>query len=199
MTKLYIAFGSNLHKASMRVRAPSAKPLGKFMLTKARLVFRGVADVEYDPEGKVPCGLWSINQQDERNLDHYEGVKSGYYFKNEDIVLKYAGRPQNALIYLMRSEGIFPPSEHYVETIRKGYRDFGLDESYLDEAVERSFLDKNPDAQTIARRKRQKNDRKHSKLTVMPESVALKKIELQRAQSWNDVREALIETETEAS
>lgn len=181
MSKLYISYGSNLCKRAMRVRCPGAKPLGKFMLTKARLVFRGVADVEYDPDGEVPCGLWRINRQDEATLDTYEGVKSGFYDKNESIVLKYKSERTPALIYLMRSEGVFPPSEGYANMIRQGYKDFGLDESYLDEAIERSFLEKEPDDQTRRRRVRQRQDSRHRNLVEMPESVALKKLELRRS------------------
>ena len=75
MAKLYIAFGSNLSKRQMRQRCPTARPLGKFMLTEARLVFRGVADLEYAPGETVPCGLWSLYASDERALDGYEGVR----------------------------------------------------------------------------------------------------------------------------
>lgn len=181
MTKLYIAYGSNLNKRAMRVRCPGSKPLGKFMLTKARLVFRGVADVEYDPDSEVPCGLWRVNRQDEAALDTYEGVNSGFYMKDESIILKYKGERTPALIYLMKSEGVYPPSEYYVETIRRGYRDFGLDEAYLDEAIKRSFVQKEPDEQTTRRRARQKTDVRHKRLVEMPEAVALKKLELRRS------------------
>ena len=181
MPKLYVAYGSNLHKQSMRRRCPYSKPLGKFYLTDARLVFRGVADVEYSLGDKVPCALWSINRSDEHALDQYEGVSSGMYYKEEGIVLKFAGRPQNALIYLMRSDGIYPPSEHYANIIRKGYQDFKLDESYLDAAIERAFLYKTPDEQTVERRERQLGTKKQARLVQMPEAVALRRLEIKES------------------
>lgn len=180
MSRLYVAYGSNLCKSAMMARCPTAKPLGKFWLTNAKLVFRGVADVEYHPEDRVPCGLWNINQADERALDHYEGVAGGLYYKEEGIILKYAGRPQNALIYLMKSDGIYPPSQGYVDTIRRGYKDFKLDQSYLDAAIKRSFNEKDPDEQTTERRARQKADRRQARLVKMPESVALKRLDMKR-------------------
>lgn len=180
MTKLYISYGSNLNKAAMRSRCPDARPRGKFMLTKARLLFRGVADVEYDPDQKVPCGLWEISREDERKLDLYEGVSSGFYFKNEGIVLKYEGERRNALIYMMSSEGVYPPSASYIETIRQGYRDFKLDESYLDAAIKHSFVDKAPDIWTEERRVRQKKTPRHRRLVEMPEALALRRLELRR-------------------
>lgn len=182
--KLYVAYGSNLNKRAMRIRCPGAKPLGKFMLTKARLVFRGVADVEYSPDHEVPCGLWSINREDERALDLYEGVSSGFYSKEETIILRYKGERRNTLIYLMRSEGVYPPSQGYVDVIRQGYRDFKMDEAYLDAAIKYSFLKKDPDEQTLDRRERQRADTRarHRRLVEMPEAVALKKLELRRQQ-----------------
>ena len=172
MGKLYIAYGSNLCKRQMRMRCPGARPVGKFVLTKAKLVFRGVADVEYDPNSSVPCGLWMITGEDERKLDSYEGVNSGTYYKEESIVLRYQGKPQNALIYLMNSgEEIHPPSAHYVETIRKGYKDFGLDETYLDAAIRHSFEAKQLGPQTTRRRERQRNNWQHRDLVKPPAGV----------------------------
>ena len=179
MPKLMIAYGSNLNKRAMKVRCPTAKPIGKFMLTGAKLVFRGVADVECSPDGKVPCGLWLINRADEAALDRYEGAPHMYY-KEEGIVLKYAGRPQNALIYLMRSDCVYPPSQHYVDTIRKGYKDFGLDESYLDEAIKASF-EKSPDEQTTSRRERQKADKRQRRLVEVPEAVVRRRLAMRGA------------------
>lgn len=181
MTKLYIAYGSNLCKTAMRRRCPDARPRGKFTLSKAQLVFRGCADLDYHPTAKVPCGLWEISKADERVLDMYEGVGSGLYFKSEEIVLKYEGERRPALIYLMRSEGVYPPSQGYVNVIRQGYRDFKLDQSYLDEAITRSYLKKNPDEQTTSRRERERKSTDRRALVEMPEAVALKRLELKRA------------------
>lgn len=169
--KLYISYGSNLCKRKMRMRCPGARPVGKFMLTKAKLVFRGTADVEYSPNDSVPCGLWLIDKQHEAALDRFEGVASGHYYKEESIVLKYQGKPHNALIYLMNDNGIYPPSEHYADTLRQGYKDFGLDQTYLDAAIRQSFVRKQPSEQTIARRRRQKQTPDQERLVPMPASV----------------------------
>lgn len=174
--KLYIAYGSNLNKRLMRQRCPGARPIGKFMLTKAKLIFRGVADVEYSPNDSVPCGLWVIDKSHEAALDRYEGVGAGSYYKEESIVLRYQGKPHNALIYLMNSDGIYPPSEYYLETVRQGYKDFGLDETFLDTAIRQSFIHKQPTEQTRRRRRRQRETLKQRRLIEMPEAVALKRV-----------------------
>lgn len=170
--KLYIAYGSNLSKQQMRSRCPSSRPLGKFMLSHARLVFRNVADLEYVPGEQTPCGLWAINAADEKALDGYEGIASGAYFKSDEIKLNYLGQPRRALVYLMNSTGVYPPSQTYADTIRRGYRDFGLDEDYLEKAIARSFTDKDPDLFIAGRRRRQiDNGGTHRRLVEKPDSI----------------------------
>lgn len=171
MSKLYIAFGSNLSKKQMRARCPTARALGKFMLTSAQLVFRGVADLEFVKGAQTPCGLYSLNEADERALDRYEGVSTGAYFKSEQITLNYAGRKRKALIYLMNSDAIYPPSQEYVDRIRKGYKDFGLEEKYLEDAIKRSFVDRNPDEATRARRARQRASDHQRQLVAVPAAL----------------------------
>lgn len=174
---LYAAYGSNLNKAAMRRRCPDARPLGKFYLTDARLVFRGVLDVIYSPGDRVPCGLWRISSYDERALDRYEGVASGFYSKDRSLLIRYRGEEHRPLLYLMNSDGVYPPSQSYVEAVRKGYEDFNLDQSYLDAAIVDSFDNKSPDRQTRERRERQRNNPRTRRLVAMPESVALRRLE----------------------
>ena len=168
MSSLYVAYGSNLSKRQMRQRCPTSRPLGKFLLKDARLVFRGVADLEFAPGEQAPCGLWSINDDDEKALDMYEGIASGVYFKTREIKLEYAGKRRSSVIYLMNSEAIYPPSRAYADTIRKGYRDFDLDESYLNAAIRRAYEGKAPDEATLARRLRQRSGDTHRELEPMP-------------------------------
>jgi len=173
--KLYIAYGSNLHKASMRKRCPDARPVGQIMLKKSRLVFRGVLDLEYDEASQTPCGVWWISPQDEANLDRYEGVKGGFYFKDHSTVLRWRGEKKNALVYLMTQDhqrGVYPPSQFYADTVRDGYKDFGLDVSYLDAAIRHSFEAKNHDEQTKARRLRQRADARTFRLVSQPNILA---------------------------
>lgn len=175
MAKLYVAYGSNLNKRQMRLRCPTARPLGKFMLKDARLVFRVYADLELEPGAEVPCALWSINAADEQALDRYEGhgSKMGYY--KDEILLRYAGRPRKAMLYLMNAgEGVAPPSKDYAETIRKGYEDFDIDEKYLNAALAHSWEEKDHNDFTRARRERQKG-REQGRHAVISEDMALRR------------------------
>ena len=173
--RLYLAYGSNLNVRDMRYRCPGAKTKGKVIwLQDARLVFRGVADVEIIPGHLCPAGLWLITPEDERTLDRYEGVGSGMYAK-EEVDL---GGGKSALIYLMASRGIYPPSEYYYNVLKRGYRDFKIPVKHLDAALEHSFEGKDPCEQTIARRKRQRNSSNQRRLVQIPEAVKLRRLQL---------------------
>ena len=170
--RFYLAYGLNLYMAGMRQRCPHARPAGIRLMADAKLVFRGVADIEYHPGGMVPCGLWEISASDEAALDRYEGVAGGLYDKY-DIKI---GRNRTALVYFMNDRGRFPPSEYYADVIRDGYRDFGLDESYLDAAIAEALGDKKVTVQTITRRARQKATELQRRLVRLPESLALSRL-----------------------
>ena len=164
-TKLYLAYGSNLHKAQMRRRCPHARAVGSIMLTDALLIFRGVADVIYHPGQQVPCGVWRITAEDEQALDRYEGIRSGFYEK-EMVELDDGNE---ALLYVMaHSTGIYPPSAYYYETCKRGYADFDLDFAYLENALKQSYITKQQDEWTQERRVRQRSSSYQTKLAPMP-------------------------------
>ena len=154
---LYWCYGSNLWVEQMRDRCTDAIKVGPLIMDDCRLVFRGVADVTYDPNSCTPGGLWDITDRCERNLDGYEGVGRGLYLKRY-MKIKYQGRERQVLFYQMKiSKGIMPPSEEYVKRIEQGYRDFGLDLADLSAAIERSWQDKHV-TQRLAQRHRERGN-----------------------------------------
>jgi len=148
----------------MRKRCPNARALGSVMLMDAKLVFRNVADVIYAPGQQVPCGVWRIYRDDEDALDRYEGIRGGFYTK-EMIELDNG---QEALLYKMNSEAIYPPSHYYYNIMRQGYHDFGLELGYLENALKESYLKKAPTDDTRRRRSKQRNNSYQAKLAAMP-------------------------------
>lgn len=147
MTKLYLAYGSNMNKAQMARRCPNAKPLRAIIIDDARLVFRGVADIEFCQGASVPVVLWSITAACERELDKYEGVAAGVYEKRE-IPLDNG---ETALTYVMCKPGIAPPTRDYYERIKQGYNDFGLDLEPLEVALKHSHVKQQHSAETRRR------------------------------------------------
>jgi hypothetical protein len=169
--RLYLAYGSNLSRRDMATRCPGAEPAGKMLLDGGRLVFRGVADVSLEIGWQAPVGAWRITPENEAALDRYEGVGTGFYEKEElDL-----GDGDTALIYLMTATGIMRPSQFYVDVIRQGYRDFGLDQSYLDAAIWHSCHDKDPCPATIARRERQRRSTHQQRLVRIPDATAFRR------------------------
>jgi hypothetical protein len=163
MSKLYFAYGSNLSHRQMRLRCPDAKPYHLLMLDDWKLVFRGVADIAYSPGDKAPGGLWVISENDEINLDRYEGYRpdgSGMYRKETIQIHPFKIGKETfteIMFYVMNSDGIYPPSVGYLAGIKDGYRDFGLKLKPLNDAVEASYDDKNPSH--VERRRHQRNGR----------------------------------------
>ena len=66
MSKLYIAYGSNLNKDQMKLRCPNAEPLDKLILKGWKLVFKGVDDIIRDEKSEVPIGIYKITEQFEK-------------------------------------------------------------------------------------------------------------------------------------
>jgi hypothetical protein len=90
------------------------------------------------------------------------------------------GGGKTAMLYLMNDqEGIFPPLINYINTIRNGYNNFGLDHSFLDEAIRFTYNNKQHSEQTRERRKRQKYTARDSRLVKIPEELALARIDQQ--------------------
>ena len=78
MSKLYLAYGSNLNLQQMAFRCPTAKIVATTYLEHYKLTFRGyngsaVATVEPSENNRVPVMIWKIFDKDEESLDIYEG------------------------------------------------------------------------------------------------------------------------------
>jgi hypothetical protein len=128
---IYLAYGSNLNKAQMRVRCPDATPKGYILLPDYRLVFKGVADMIPAKGLHCPVGLWEITDKCEKALDRYEGFPRLYrkeYFVNKDGI--------DFMAYVMNGYGLGMPPETYYKAIAQGYNDFGIDTEYLESALE---------------------------------------------------------------
>ena len=132
-TKLYIAYGSNLNLQQMARRCPESRMIGKTMLEGWRLTFRNHATIEPDAEARTPVGVWEIGAQCERALDAYEGFPG--YYRKETLEIEINGETKKAVVYIMNGGRLAMPTQTYVECIWEGYKDFGLDHTYLEQAM----------------------------------------------------------------
>ena len=141
--KLYFAYGSNLYKEQMKVRCPKSKYLEKHYFDDHKLCFcwnglstnpNGVANIIKETGSKVPGVIYEISKSDEKRLDIYEEYPILYkkmyfnYYNNE------------IMTYIMVKKSTYKkPTEKYLNTIIKGYKDCKLDKKYLNKALRPSW------------------------------------------------------------
>ena len=146
--RLYLAYGSNLNIRQMKDRCPDARIVGTADLPGWRLMFKGSKSgnyltIEQDESSTVPVAVWAVSERDEQNLDLYEGYPTFYYKKELPVTLREAEsgktRAVQAFVYIIHEERkLGRPDESYVARCREGYRDFGFNTAFLDEAYEYS-------------------------------------------------------------
>lgn len=142
MTKLYLAYGSNLNLEQMVHRCPTAKVVGASEIKDHKLTFRGphahaVATVEPCKGESVPALVWQITADDEKALDRYEGWP--YLYRKETFKVKLNGKKVQAMVYIM-NEGrpLGKPSDYYYTTILEGYQSAGFDVKFLRKSADNS-------------------------------------------------------------
>ena len=143
--RYYIAYGSNLSIEQMKIRTPDAVIVGTGMLKDWRLLFRRYATIKKCGGFQVPVLVWKISEQDEKNLDVYEGYPR-FYTKRE---LKIAVKSLNgddlgkltAMVYIMTKKAVKVrrnnplPNPYYYSVIDEGYSTFGFDDKILKNAL----------------------------------------------------------------
>ena len=131
---LYAAYGSNINLEQMAYRCPNSTVAGTAMLKGYELQFRYHATIEPNADAEVPILLWELEALDERFLDRYEGFPK--YYRKEGITLELNGEAVEAMVYIMNGDRpLKSPTAQYYDTIEQGYRENGLDTSYLETAL----------------------------------------------------------------
>jgi gamma-glutamylcyclotransferase (GGCT)/AIG2-like uncharacterized protein YtfP len=130
---LYFAYGSNLNHFQMKKRCKDSIFLNKINLKNFRLTFRSkyrAADIEPKKNSIVQGGLYEISKIDEKKLDIYEDfpkLYKKYYFY-------YYGK--KVMTYTMQKKTLFRyPTERYLNIIKLGYKDCGLNKKYINKVL----------------------------------------------------------------
>lgn len=135
--QLYIAYGSNINLEQMAYRCPHSKVVGTSEIKDFELEFRGVATIVPKENASVPVLIWELDERDLPTLNRYEGWPRLY--RQEKMSFELDGKSYKGMAYLMNRGEISSPSQQYYNTILQGYRENGLDESFLQRALENSF------------------------------------------------------------
>lgn len=135
--QLYIAYGSNINLEQMAFRCPHSSVVGDSEIKDYELEFRGVATIVPKENASVPVLIWELDERDLPTLNRYEGWPRLY--RQEKMSFELNGKTCEGMAYLMNCGEISPPSQQYYNTILQGYRENGLDESYLQTALVNSI------------------------------------------------------------
>lgn len=139
---LYAAYGSNINLEQMAYRCPNSTVAGTAMLKGYELQFWHHATVEQNADAEVPVLLWELDSQDERFLDKYEGWPK--YYRKESITLELNGESVEAMVYIMNGDRpLESPTAQYYDIIEQGYRENGLNTSYLETALAEAIQSEN--------------------------------------------------------
>tara|TARA_Y100000768_G_C23511886_1_gene466352 strand:- start:158 stop:568 length:411 start_codon:yes stop_codon:yes gene_type:complete len=130
---LYFAYGSNLNFFQMKRRCKDSIFVKKINLKNFKLTFRSkyrAADIEPKKNSIVPGGLFEISKNDEKKLDVYEDYpllyKKYYFYYYKKKVMTYIMVKKTPFRY---------PTERYLNTIKRGYKDCKLDHKFLKKAL----------------------------------------------------------------
>ena len=130
---LYFAYGSNLHHFQMKRRCKDSVYLKKINLKDFKLTFRSkyrAADIEPKKNSIVPGGLFEISKSDEKKLDGYEDYptlyKKYYFYHYRKKVMTYT---------MVKKSKFRFPTERYLNVVKRGYKDCGLDIKYLQKGL----------------------------------------------------------------
>ena len=130
---LYFAYGSNLHHKQMKRRCKDSIFLKKINLKDFKLTFRSkyrAADIEYKKKSIVPGGLYEISKNDKKKLDVYEDYPTLY----KKYYFYYYGK--KVMTYTMPKKSQFRfPTERYLNVVKRGYKDCGLNNKYLQKGL----------------------------------------------------------------
>jgi hypothetical protein len=134
---LYFAYGSNLNRAGMARRCPTACALGPAVLERHRF-FIGVdgwGSVKPSASDAVHGVLWRLSPRDTAALHAYELVHRGLYDVRY-LPVRFGAQRRTAMIYLLRRRAPGKPEPGYVEMIAASARAWNLPERYI-RSVER--------------------------------------------------------------
>jgi Gamma-glutamyl cyclotransferase, AIG2-like len=132
---LHFAYGSNMSRALMRRRCPTAEAAGLARLDGWRFICThdGYASIVPALGSAVHGVLWRLTPRDLAALNAYESLDSGLY-QRRVLPVRQARRIVPALAYVGRSPGEGRPRPGYQDAVVvPAARDWGLPPAYIAE------------------------------------------------------------------
>jgi len=132
--KHYFAYGANMDLDTMFDRCPYAKFIEVGELKGYHFIIntRGVASIIPDNDSSVFGIIWTITEEDEAFLDHFEGVKGGWYTKHTVTVRKIVDNNiHDSLVYIASDSKEGKPIEDYFTNIIKWAKNYKFPKGYI--------------------------------------------------------------------
>lgn len=129
MSKLYVAYGSNMNLEQMAYRCPAADLVGVGSIPDYELEFHGVATIVPKVGRQVPAVIWRISEVDEKRLDIYEGYPKLY--RKELLQVRYNSKIIECMAYTLKAHHPARPSDVYLHCILQGYQQNKINVQYL--------------------------------------------------------------------
>ena len=127
-TKLYFAYGANMHPGYMSRRCPAAVAIKKIELQEWELKFYTHATILPKEHASVPGVLWTVTEECESLLDSYEGYPTYYTKRN------WAQDGLDFFFYEMTPEShAGNPGLAYVDGIAESYDTWDIDPVHLED------------------------------------------------------------------
>jgi len=134
---LYFAYGSNMSRAAMARRCPTAHALGVATLAgwRFRITTDGFASIARAAGGKVIGVLWQLSPRDLAALNAYESLDSGLYVRRQ-IMVRHGSAARSAMVYIARATGDGRPQPRYIggrymESIIAAAREWRMPAAYI--------------------------------------------------------------------
>lgn len=139
MSRLYLAYGSNTNVDRMKNRCLDAEIVGTSAIQDYRLAFRGnarsgVLNIEPFTGSTIPVVIWKISEDDEAELDLYEGYP--HLYTKQIFTIEFNGNQIEGMAYVMTPGHKYaPPFDLYLRICEEGYLTFCFDTNLLYEAA----------------------------------------------------------------
>ena len=130
---IYFAYGSNMCPTQMEHRCPGGQALGQAALHDWRFLIntRTYATIAAHAGAVTHGVLWSLTPEHIAELDVYEAVEEGMYYK-DTLTVQYQGQPLEALVYIDPICEHGRPHPDYLTGILRGARHFALPPNYIE-------------------------------------------------------------------
>jgi gamma-glutamylcyclotransferase (GGCT)/AIG2-like uncharacterized protein YtfP len=128
----YFAYGSNMSRAAMRRRCPTAEPIGAARLENWRflIMLDGYASVVPARGATVHGVLWRLSARDLAALNAYESLDSGLYVRRI-LPVRAGERIVASMVYVGRERRPGQPRPGYQRTLVAAAREWRLPERYV--------------------------------------------------------------------